>query len=369
MIAVRAPGKLFIAGEWAVLEKGSPGIVAAVDKYVFAEIAKSGRIEVSVDDFGITGAVADFDGSELSWHGGLGKEQEDRLKFVRAAIEASLQYLGQHQPFQLRTYGKEMQQMVGGRKQKIGFGSSAASVVAIVTAILAFHGREIKTKGAKDTIFKLAAIAHYLAQGKSGSGFDIAASVYGGYFLYTRFDAEWLAGELATGGVKQVVDSAWPGLLVEKLEGLDGMQLLVCWTKEEADTRTMVQQMQAFKAANPTGYHGVISSIGACVAKLAESWQRENRQAITEQLRQNRRLLAELTAKSGVPIETGQLKALAEIAEQHGCAGKLSGAGGGDCGIAVCFDAPAAAAVTKGWKAAGLHPLKVSANQAGVAQV
>ena len=52
MIHCSAPGKLMIAGEWAVLE-GKPCIVAAVNKHVHSTVEPlSGNyISVSIDDF------------------------------------------------------------------------------------------------------------------------------------------------------------------------------------------------------------------------------------------------------------------------------------------------------------------------------
>ena len=43
-----------------------------------------------------------------------------------------------------------------------------------------------------------------------------------------------------------------------------------------------------------------------------------------------------LSRASGITIETPQLRRLAEIAQEHGAVAKSSGAGGGDCGIALC---------------------------------
>ena len=67
MIKVSAPGKLFLSGEWAVLEVGNPGIVTSVNKRVFVEIEESDGISITIDDFGINGLGAAFDGNELKW--------------------------------------------------------------------------------------------------------------------------------------------------------------------------------------------------------------------------------------------------------------------------------------------------------------
>ncbi|KAL2406439.1 Phosphomevalonate kinase erg8 [Exophiala dermatitidis] len=81
---------------------------------------------------------------------------------------------------------------------KTGLGSSAALVTALVSALLVFHGaaaakrQSSKSIGAAELdldhriIHNLAQAAHCAAQGKVGSGFDVAAAVYGSC-LYRRF--------------------------------------------------------------------------------------------------------------------------------------------------------------------------------------
>ncbi|KAL2444128.1 Phosphomevalonate kinase erg8 [Exophiala dermatitidis] len=78
---------------------------------------------------------------------------------------------------------------------KTGLGSSAALVTALVSALLVFHGAATKQQSSKSIgaanldhriIHNLAQAAHCAAQGKVGSGFDVAAAVYGSC-LYRRF--------------------------------------------------------------------------------------------------------------------------------------------------------------------------------------
>ena len=80
-------------------------------------------------------------------------------------------------------------------------------------------------------------------------------------------------------------------------------------------------------------------------------------------LRENRMLLQDYERERAVCIETEKLKALADIADGAGAAGKSSGSGGGDCGIALVgvsngADVEATAAdITARWQAAGIRPL------------
>ena len=82
-------------------------------------------------------------------------------------------------------------------------------------------------------------------------------------------------------------------------------------------------------------------------------------------IEQNRILLAGLSRISGRVIETAELTRLVEIARGHGAAAKSSGAGGGDCGIALCPPATDIAAMRTAWEAAGVRPLELSVHSRG----
>lgn len=366
---ISAPGKLFLSGEWAVLEIGNPGIVVAVNKRVHVEIDDYDFISVDVDDYNIKNAQASFEAGRLLWDKDVLDNERERLCFVKHAIEISLRYLGTWAPFKLHTWGEESQLEVDGSVKKIGFGSSAAVVASTVSALLAFNGKDIRTREMKDIIYKLSVIAHYFAQGKVGSGFDIAASVYGGAFIYKRFDPEWLLKELESKSIKELVEEEWPSFYIEELKIMKDLILLVGWTKESASTSAMVKQMNEFKAQNKDEYDSIFNSISQLVEELINAWKNNDKEKILELLKRNEELLRGLGEKSGVNIETEELKQLAELANENGAAGKLSGAGGGDCGIAICFDSNIADSVKKAWQDAGLYLLDVTIDYDGIKMV
>ena len=382
MIHVSAPGKLFIAGEWAILEVGSPGIVAAVNRRVHCEISEYKqeeawiypKITITIDDFNIANKQAKFDGKNLSFFEDLTGEEQQFLRFSKSAIEIAIRYihekLGKAKNFNIRTWGDKTYIAIESidakgifDNKKVGFGSSAAATVAIISAILAFHGFDIKKM--KQEIYKLSTIAHYYAQGKVGSAFDIAASTYGGVFVYRRFNPNWLL-EKSLDEIKDIIESEWSSLYIESIKNPEDLSLIVAWTKESSKTSEMINQMNTFKEKNPTKYNAMIEEIVEVVEQLIEAWKIKNREKILELIRKNQSLLQELTRISGVSIETKDLKKLAEIANQFGAAGKLSGAGGGDCGIALCFDERVSENVKIAWQQNGLYPLDVSIDYDGV---
>ncbi|MEV5906311.1 hypothetical protein [Streptomyces sp. NPDC052127] len=83
--------------------------------------------------------------------------------------------------------------------------------------------------------------------------------------------------------------------------------------------------------------------------------------ALLHQIRRAREELARLDAEERLGIFTPELTALCAAAEAVGGAAKPSGAGGGDCGIAL-LDAAAGhdiAHVRQRWAATGVQPLSV----------
>src|SRR5699024_8891834 len=84
-------------------------------------------------------------------------------------------------------------------------------------------------------------------------------------------------------------------------------------------------------------YQSFLSTSKQCVEKMMNGFQQKNLSTIQSALRENRELLNQLSRYTGVLIETPALSDLCSIAERIGGAAKSSGAGGGDCGIAL-FD-------------------------------
>jgi len=367
MIRVSAPGKLFLSGEWAVLEVGNPGIVSAVNKRVHVEVEEAETISVSIDDFGISGLGASFDGEMLNWERELSDQEREQTQFMKGAIETVGQYLGKLKPFSIRSWGEDTNIEIDGQVKKVGFGSSAASVVATIAGLLEFHGQGVESKDDKDRVYKLSAIAHYLAQGKVGSAFDVAASTYGGIFVYQRFDPDWLTERLESGmEIREIVEQEWPSFRAEPLEIPENFELLIGWTRESASTSAMVKQLNEWAETDRDEYSRIYGQIASLVEDAIAAWKESKTGIVVELIRKNEEYLRELGQASGVDIETEELRQLSELANECGGAGKLSGAGGGDCGIAVCFDQYTAEKINNEWKNNGFLVIDASVDSEGV---
>ncbi|MDF2790041.1 MAG: phosphomevalonate kinase, partial [Neobacillus sp.] len=172
---VTVPGKLVIAGEYAVLEPNQQAIVMAINRYITATIEPSGQNMLSLPQLGLDHITWEESGNKVQF-----SVTDPRLQFVQNSIAIVNQFLLENsitlQSFHL-TIKSGLDDPETGRKY--GLGSSAAVVVAAISAILSLHSVE-KFPPTLDQVFKLAAIAHLKTQ-KNGSGADIAASTFGGW--------------------------------------------------------------------------------------------------------------------------------------------------------------------------------------------
>lgn len=101
---------------------------------------------------------------------------------------------------------------------KTGLGSSAGLVTVLVTAISSVYDAHFNLSSEKQLkkLHNLAQISHCQAQGKIGSGFDVAAAVYGS-IMYQRFDSSIISdlpptsnkNEYGTHLVKVIDDIDW----------------------------------------------------------------------------------------------------------------------------------------------------------------
>lgn len=357
---VKVPGKLMIAGEYAVLDPNQPAVVLAVDRYVSAYIEPDNQNELSLPQLGLKTITWETCDEQVQF-----SSSDSRLRFIQNSILVVNQLLRENsialRPFRL-TIKSELDDPVTG--QKYGLGSSAAVVVAVISAMLSLYGDEEKAP-ALDHIFKLSAIAHLRTQ-TNGSGADIAAAVYGGWLGYTSYKPDWVLKNIEQGEkLTPLLEKQWPLLSIRPLVAPSLLQLAVGWTKEAVSTGPMIKRVQDYRICHEEGYSEFLKDSSRSVIGLINSIERNDCSSAISFLKQNRVALKKLGESAGLPIETAKLKALCTIAEKYG-SGKLSGAGGGDCGIAFLQDDTQIKDLHEAWRAADISPLKVNISKKGV---
>mgnify|MGYP001420584419 CR=1 FL=1 len=358
-ITIKTPGKLMVAGEFAVLEPYHQLIVMAVDRFLYTTIKDNKTNEVHIKDFKLYNQRFHFDGKRVNF-----EKEGPAIRFVKDALTITLTYLKEKKiypkPFSLTIKSELDDQETG---QKYGLGSSAAVVTSVVTAVLT---KFLPETPSKELIFKLASISHIKTQG-NGSGADIAASTYGGILLFSSFQAEWLLTEIENANsVKEIVEKDWTYLSIRSLKFPTQVQLVVGWTGKPASTKSLVSEIREMKKDNRNKYYeAFLKESKRAVLRIVEGMENDDAKMFTTGIEQNRKALSEVGKRADVEIETEKLYTLSKEANKLGGVGKLSGAGGGDCGIAFLPMDKDVAPLEEAWQKNGIKPLKMNVHPYG----
>ena len=364
MISQSAPGKLYIAGEYAVVEPGHQAVLVAVDRFITVRITQA----EDGGSAGPTGHISStlYEAQSLTWYRRpedgvvmVDKQFDDYVVSAIRMVEQMVREAGDP----LRYFDLDVSsELDDGSGRKLGLGSSSAVTVATVRAVARFYGLVLDDMA----VYKLALLATDAVQ-PIGSGGDIAASSFTGWVAYTSPDRAWLhqvSGAPGTGnspggsaGLSELVRMDWPLLSIRRLPA-PGLRLSVGWTGSPASTPRLVADVQAHtRGAQDAAYTAFLRESEACLSALTLALREDDGGETGLRIQEGRRLLSGLSRTSGITIETPQLRRLVEIAQEHGAVAKSSGAGGGDCGIALCPPGTDVAAMHAAWESAGIQPL------------
>lgn len=348
MIETSVPGKLFIAGEYAVVEPGHPAIIVAVDQFINVTIEgarKNGSIQ-----------SAQYSDLPIRWTRRNGElvldHRENPFHYILAAIRLTEKY-AQEKGTLLSFYDlKVTSELDNSNGRKYGLGSSGAVTVATVKALNLYYDLKVD----RLTQFKIAALAHLAVQGNGSCG-DIAASCYGGWLAFSTFDHEWVLRKQQEWTLTQLLTSDWPELSIRPLIVPKSLRLLIGWTGSPASTSDLVDQVYQSKEAKEKGYAKFLADSKDCVNRLIDGFLNEDSRTIKKMITENRKLLVGLSSLTGVTIETPALKKLCDLAETYRGAAKSSGAGGGDCGIVIVDQKTGILPLMSAWEKADIIPL------------
>lgn len=259
-VKASAPGKLMLFGEHAVVYN-YPCIATSVSSRIYVEVEKtSGQFKIDAPQ------VKDVRFVERTVQLFKDKYKIDGEILIKTSSDFSSQY---------------------------GLGSSSAVTVALIYALSKLYKIELS----KQEFFDLGYKVILNVQGV-GSGFDIAAAIFGGtlYFI--------------TGGK-----------VIEPLS-VDSLSLVIGYSGTKASTSTLVKNLKPdFKI-----FDDIKQIVEAAKINLVNSDWKET----GELMNQNQRLLQKLG------VSTEKLDKMCQAAVMAGAYGaKLSGAGGGDCMIAL----------------------------------
>ena len=286
-IKVSVPGKLMFFGEHAVIY-GRPCIVTAVDHRmrVLMELVSGEEIEINAPDVGIknyVGNIADLRKANLP----------KGVRFVGTAINNFFKTYDVTSGLRVETKSDF--------SSEFGFGSSSAVTVGVIKALSELFGKKLTNQELFDLSYKTVLDVQGV-----GSGFDLAAAIWGGTIYFV------------TGGKKIVP------LNIKELP------LIVGYTGIKADTPTLVRKVAEFYKNQKKLVGIIFDTITSLTKEAREALKKSDMKRLGELMDINQGFLNTLG------VNSKELSKLIFAAREGGAYGaKLSGAGGGDCMMAL----------------------------------
>ena len=284
-VTVSAPGKLMIAGEYAVLD-GAEAIVAAVGRRAFASlVARPNEAQAHTSSTLPMEALA----TRMIAEARVGRQTGE------ITIDTA----------QLRT-NKD------GTPTKLGLGSSAAAAAAVAGAIYAAAGRDVSDEAVRKEILEVALDGHR-SIAPDGSGADVAASVLGGFVRFRR-----LGQGVETHALR------WP----------TAVPLVVVWTGRAVRTSDMLTAVGALAQRDPDRHRACMRKLGTEADQLVSAVISSDVTGLIQGLDAYGSAMGVLGEAAGISILDETTQAIRELARSCGGAAKPSGAGGGDVVVA-----------------------------------
>ncbi|KAK5059821.1 hypothetical protein LTR84_009704 [Exophiala bonariae] len=393
-VAVSAPGKVLFAGGFLVLDRKHTGLVFGLDARIHVHVdswlqhpsaLKGAHIQVRSPQFNeaqwlysLSDAVGDHVAVNVAqvldqdgFTSGSNKFVETTLRYVLSYLShvtkdiyQSLsitiladddyysQSAGSSQPQEAKSdftnFGVKLTEA-----HKTGLGSSAALVTALVASLLGFYsdGDVEETRQLQRT-HNLAQAAHCAAQGKVGSGFDVAAAVYGSC-LYRRFSPAVLEsiGEPTSVGfstrLRVCIDhldleNSWDQEVVRQAVQVPNSLLLVmCDVDCGSETPGMVRKVLQWRKEQSEESNLLWNALQRGQEELCQQLRRlaekegilfDGYQELADTISTIRSLVREMSVASTVPIEPPVITELLDFCTSlPGVVGGVApGAGGYD---------------------------------------
>jgi mevalonate kinase len=318
IVTVSAPGKLMLFGEHAVLF-GYPCIVTAVGQRMKAivELIDQPDFELEAPDVKVVNYRKKI--SEI----GSG-EIPRGAKFVEQAVKNFIGKFGNFNGGVRIVTQSEF-------SSEFGFGSSSASTICVIGALMQLVEGKIDQRAVFDLAYKTVLDI----QGK-GSGYDIAAAIWGGTLLYQ-------------GG----------GKVIELIE-VHEIPLIIAYSGQKYKTVKVIDEVEKLHDRFPEKIDAVYREMGALVPMAQDALMKSDWPRGGELMNDNQRLLEILE------VSSPKLSAMIGAAREAGAFGaKISGSGKGDCIVALATSGKRQAASMMMEKAGG-QVIDISCNVEGL---
>jgi phosphomevalonate kinase len=281
-----APGKIFLVGEYAVLDEGS-AVVAAIGRYARAQFIP--RAET------MPPLVAE-----------VVKRAREHLGDVTAALPSGAVLVD--------TNDFELSCPTG------GLGSSAAIAVAAAASVYESLGLDLGEHKAE--ILAIADAGRRIAQGNVGSGADTVAAAYG--------------------GVIEVARSKGAAPILRNLAVPAGLHLVLFTAGPSISTKKMLAGLRAYAERKKGAFAHATAGLREISQRFVDELVAGSATGAVRAAGEYGDALAELALAAEVPIVSDDFAHAARFAREFGGIAKPAAAGGGQIGLAM-FATPEAA--------------------------
>lgn len=286
-LTVSAPGKLMLMGEHAVVY-GYPCLVTAVDsrfKLTLTEI-DAPNLLLHAPDLGI-----------IDYHKPINQIGKGDIPPKAQCIELSFKNFVQKYGINTGIKVETQSQF----SQSYGFGSSSASIVCTMKALSQISQKKLTNQELFDLCYRTV-----IDKQGVGSGFDVAAAIWGGTLYFV------------TGGKA-----------IEPLN-INNLPLVIGYTGVKSDTTQIVKEIAKKKELYPAKIELIFKAISGLVEQGKRALLEKDWPLLGKLMNFNQNYLEDLG------VSTEKLNSMVSSAKAAGALGaKLSGAGGGDCMIAL----------------------------------
>ena len=323
-ISASAPGKLFLLGEYAVTA-GEPAVLCATDRRLECQIsARSGSGQIRIIRKGGESYLCPPNLEEVN-------RAPESMRFAVAAVQVGCRAAG------IADLDLEIApaETLDRGTPKLGLGGSAAITAAILAGVAELPGAaSIRDQTRRIT---LGVQAHRLAQ-QGGSGADVAAITTGGLAW-----VEGIGDAPPPRNISEAASTNLPDLSVSALELPAGLELRALATGRPARSGPRAAHFRhALAGHGPLGEAGAqaLHSWNMCMTEATQEFRQaclnNNADLALRALADGGELFARLPVISGIPVWSPELRRLqARSRAESALSIKPSGAGGGDCAVAL----------------------------------
>lgn len=288
-ITVSAPGKLMLFGEHSVVYN-RPCLVTAVDSRmtIHMEDNQNSHLHITAPEVNITNYIRPIGQVDIDMPKGV--------RFIESVVKNMYQKFNLKNGINITTQN--------GFSSKYGLGSSSAVSVCTAKAIDQMHQLNLSKK----QIFEIAYKSVLDVQGV-GSGYDVAAAIWGGTLYYKTAGAE-----------------------ITPLK-VQNIPLVVVYSGNKADTPTLIRKVEQRLKKDPQKINKIFDQITELVEKAKTDLEEQKWVQLGSIMNQNQKLLEKLG------VSTSMIDSICNNSMQSGAYGaKITGAGGGDCVIVLTGD-------------------------------